>query len=208
MVTARPPRTSASSPSRRQAALEAIASPARQEILTELAEGPRTVKELSHRLGRSRQALHFHVRTLERAGLITVAEVRGTGRERERAYRPVPSASDLRAARLTAGERRSAAKAARGLLRVTEREIARTLREERFGRGREPVPALAVRAKGRLDPAAVEKLHRLLRQMMGIFRAAKGKNPDQRMLALTVVLTPAQVAGAEAARTSRPREKR
>src|SRR5262245_8045290 len=82
---------------RRAGALEAIASPVRQEGMSELGEGPGTVKELAARLGRTRQALHFHVGVLERAGLVEVCGERGEGREKERVYRRRPGAGDLRA---------------------------------------------------------------------------------------------------------------
>ncbi len=69
-----------------RAAVEAVASPARQELLLALGEGRASVRELAARLGRSRSALHYHVGLLERAGMIESVEVRGSGREREAVY--------------------------------------------------------------------------------------------------------------------------
>lgn len=174
---------------RRVAALEAIASPVRQEVMSELGEGSGTVKELAARLGRTRQALHFHIGVLERAGLAEVCGERGEGRERERVYRRVAGASDLRAKRLDRRERAAAARAAQSMLRMTQREVARTIAEERIGPG---LPALVMRAKARLDKASLERFQELMKELGALFRAAKGKNPSERMFALTLVLTPAR----------------
>src|SRR5215475_3442001 len=117
MITPAP--SSRPGPARRAAALEAVASPARQEVMSELGEAPGTVKELAARLGRSRQALHFHVGVLERAGLVEVCGERGEGREKERVYRRRPGAGDLRAgpaSRLTRRERGAAVRAAQSML--------------------------------------------------------------------------------------------
>jgi DNA-binding transcriptional ArsR family regulator len=188
----RPPRRPA--PARHAAALEALASSVRQEVLSELAEGPGTVKDLSRRLGRSRQALHFHMGVLERAELVAIAGERGEGRARERVYRVVAGALDLRARKLGAAERASAARAAQSMLRTTQREIVRTLHEEKLGADRGGVPAIALRAKARLDARTLAEVQRRLLAIARLFRKAKGKNPDRRMLALTVVLTPAREA--------------
>ena len=57
-------------------------------------------------------------------------------------------------------------------------------------RAGEQSTAVAIRAKGRLDAAALKRLHELWREMVGLFREAKGKNQDQPFLAMTIVLTP------------------
>ena len=114
-TTSRPRNTKA-----RLIALEALASPVRQEVISELAEGPGTVKELSSRLSRSRQALHFHIDVLESAGLVEVASIRGEGRAQERVYRVARGAADPRGTNLSARERAAAAKASKAMLRMTE----------------------------------------------------------------------------------------
>lgn len=53
------------------ATLSALAHPARREILTRLAHGEATVKELSAPLDMSGPAVSRHLRVLERAGLIS-----------------------------------------------------------------------------------------------------------------------------------------
>jgi predicted ArsR family transcriptional regulator len=168
----------------------------RQEVVSELGESGGTVKELAARLGRSRQALHFHIGVLEKVGLVEVAGERGEGRERERVYRVVPGSADMRAKRLNRGERAAAAAATRAMLRMTQREVARAIAEERIGPG---LPAMAMRAKARLDAAGLARLKELTTEMAALFRTAKGKNAGERMFALTLVLTPARETRARSA---------
>jgi DNA-binding transcriptional ArsR family regulator len=91
--------------------LKALGHPLRLKVLQVLADadGPRTNRELAARLSVDPGHLHFHVRMLNRAGLIEVVERNG----REKPYRPVAKhfkvgreiraaglASDLQAAQL------------------------------------------------------------------------------------------------------------
>jgi DNA-binding transcriptional ArsR family regulator len=197
------PKSSRKIPSR-AAALEAVASPVRQEVMSELGEGEATVKELAARLGRSRQALHFHVGVLERAGLVEAGGERGEGREKERVYRRCPGAGDLRArgaGPMSRRERAAAVRAAESMLRVTQREVARAVMGGRIGSGEGRAPAVVMRAKARLDKASLARFEELMKEMASLFRGAKGKNQGARMLALTLVLTPAReskVGGADA----------
>jgi DNA-binding transcriptional ArsR family regulator len=181
-------------------ALQALASPIRQEIVSELAEGVGTVKELSARLGRSRQALHHHVGILERAGLVEVDSFRGEGRSRERVYRLVRSRTDLRAKALTPGERNAATKAATALLRLTERELIAAMRRRGPGSSPDEPPIMALRAKARLDAAGTSRLQELLQEITALFSAARGRNRDCRFVALTVTLAPARVSASKSHR--------
>jgi hypothetical protein len=106
----------------------------------------------------------------------------------------VAGATDLRARRLDRRERAAAAKAAAAMLRMTQREVARTIAEEKVGPG---LPAVAMRAKARLDPGSLRRFNELMNELAGLFRAAKGKNEGERMFALTLVLTPVREAGAK-----------
>jgi DNA-binding transcriptional ArsR family regulator len=59
--------------------LTALADPTRREILAQLREGPRSVREIADTLPVSRPAVSQHLRTLREAGLADV-EARGTRR--------------------------------------------------------------------------------------------------------------------------------
>src|SRR6476659_10168409 len=67
--------------------LKALGHPLRLKVLQVLGEsdGPLTNRELASRLAVDPGHLHFHVRMLQRAGLIELAETDG----REKPYRPV-----------------------------------------------------------------------------------------------------------------------
>lgn len=65
------------------AALKALAHPPRIEILDALSGfGPATASMLAERLEESSGATSYHVRQLERHGLVEEVADRGTGRER------------------------------------------------------------------------------------------------------------------------------
>lgn len=71
------------------AQFQALAHPLRQRVLRVLATEPMTNRQLAERLGVAPGRLHFHVRMLERAGLIEIAESRPKGGVVEKYYRPV-----------------------------------------------------------------------------------------------------------------------
>lgn len=50
-------------------------SPTRGAIIRELADGPRSISQLARTLGISPPAVHYHIKILERAGLIAVTRV-------------------------------------------------------------------------------------------------------------------------------------
>lgn len=66
--------------------LQALAHPLRQRVLRLLAGEPRTNKQLASRLDTSPGKLHFHVRELEKAGLIALVEERPKGGIIEKYY--------------------------------------------------------------------------------------------------------------------------
>ena len=81
--------------------LKSLAHPLRVRIYDELsAYGPLTASGLAERLGESSGATSYHLRQLERAGLVREDETRGKGRERWWERRPgsiaIPDARSLR----------------------------------------------------------------------------------------------------------------
>jgi DNA-binding transcriptional ArsR family regulator len=64
----------------------ALAHPLRLQILTLLADTPRTNQQIAELLGESPARLHFHVRELARAGLIHMVEQRPKGGVIEKYY--------------------------------------------------------------------------------------------------------------------------
>jgi DNA-binding transcriptional ArsR family regulator len=181
--------------SKRTAALKALASPARQELISEIGHRGASARELALRLGRSRQALHFHLAALEKAGLIRVVEERGTGREAERVYAVAPGALNLAGSQMSERELALAARATHSMLRLTSREFSAAVERGELTSGTGKPLAVAFRAKGRLDEAGRERLRQLIREMTDLFRAARATTSTERLLAVTVVLTPARESG-------------
>ena len=70
-------------------ATAAVAHPERRALLQALAERPDSAAGLAERLGGSRQRINYHVRALENAGLVELAEERARRGLTERIYRPV-----------------------------------------------------------------------------------------------------------------------
>src|SRR5262245_59943954 len=72
---------------RSKAQLAAISSPVRQEILDGVqALGPGSIAEVAKLLGRPADSLYYHVRTLERLGLLVRTGERRNGRRDEALY--------------------------------------------------------------------------------------------------------------------------
>lgn len=63
--------------------------PERRRLLEALGREPDSAAGLARRLGESRQRLNYHLRALEEAGLVEVAERRRRGNFEERVLRPV-----------------------------------------------------------------------------------------------------------------------
>jgi DNA-binding transcriptional ArsR family regulator len=176
--------------------LDALASPARQELVSQLAEGPATVRELAAALGRTRQALHYHVALLERAGLIKGVGWRGKGVARERVYAVARSRMVVEgtlAPRDLAPTRRAIAAS----LRLTSRELARALAStEVRGKGG-ALEIVALRGKARLTGKDLRSLHDLFARIEALLRRAKSGR-GRRFYAVTLVLVPAGPPGRKA----------
>ena len=163
--------------------LDALGSPHRLEIVSALADaGQASIAELAHRLGRTPHSLYYHVRLLERAGVLVLADTRRSGRRDERVWK---LAGDRILVGATPESPRSiemAAKAADSMLRLTSRELRAAI-------GRTRPEAIGLRMKGRLGKSAVRRVRRLVKELEEIFRNSKSEAPA-RVYALTVVLTP------------------
>lgn len=176
------------------AAIAAIASPVRQELLDTLEAlgGVATVAELAEQLGRPADGLYYHVEILRRAGLF-VAAPRGRSRagRSERRYRtPVPSGRKLalvyrpRDPRNAAGLRG----VVRGMLRIARRDFERALAGGATVNG--PQRELwAARVTGWVSDAELAEINRLLVRLSARMRGTRG-GVRQRLLSLCFVIAP------------------
>jgi DNA-binding transcriptional ArsR family regulator len=68
---------------------QVLLHPARRRLIEALASGPDSASGLARRLGESRQRLNYHLRLLEEAGQVELAEERWKGSQPERVMRLV-----------------------------------------------------------------------------------------------------------------------
>jgi DNA-binding transcriptional ArsR family regulator len=168
--------------------LEALASPARQELISQLGEGPATVRELALALGRSRQALHYHIGLLERAGLVKGTGWRGRGPARERVYGVTRTRMVAQGTSAEPG-REAARKALAATLRLATREVDRALAAPDVRRrGRAPEFA-ALRGRARLTEGDLLELSGLFGRIEAVIRRAK-RGRGKRHYAVTLLLVP------------------
>ena len=111
---------------KRPAQLARVLTPQRIEILEALRHlGPSTVAELAHHLGRAADGLYHHLRCLQRDSAVERDGSRASGGRSATVYRCTTEAIE---ARLTPASkpafRRAWARAAAGVLRTAERELA------------------------------------------------------------------------------------
>jgi DNA-binding transcriptional ArsR family regulator len=194
---------------RDRSAARAIVAPLRQDIVDALdAAGPCSIAELAELLGRPADSLYFHLRKLEKVGLIVEVERRREGRHVFRVY-DVPGhpmtlryAPPIRAADL-AGIARSA-------FRAATKDFAGAVGDESVADKQGPERELwMARAKGWLTKAQLHRVNALLAEVLATVRAGKGRRlsarpgPEraahQKLFALTFGFAPVRVVARGAA---------
>lgn len=187
-------------------ALQAIASPVRQELIAALGDGPATVRELAARLGRSPQALHHHMGILEKGGIVSSVDQREAGARPERVYHLLGDRFTVASRSLSGVAGGAAIRALQAMLRLTGREVVAALGRRdlpRHGPGREIV---ALRGKGRLGPSELKKLNRLIDELQAVLRSGRGSS-ELPVYAVTVVLTRTADRAMSGARSQRNRHR-
>ena len=105
--------------------IEALASPARQELVDSLAvSGPVSIAELASDLGRAPDSLYYHVRRLEQVGLVVRRGTRSAGARGEVMY-------DVPGARMLIDQEPDAAREKQALMRVVSSALRSAERELR-----------------------------------------------------------------------------
>jgi DNA-binding transcriptional ArsR family regulator len=163
------PAAAAESPSlqivRRPDQAQALLNPERRRLIDALASGPDSASGLARRLGETRQRLNYHLRLLEEAGHVELAEERWKGSKPERVMRLVARRYVVDPAILgslaidpdEAGDRFSAAYLV-ALASRAVRELAELLSRAKGKRAR--LAAAAVNTTVRLrSPAAFHEFH-------------------------------------------------
>lgn len=174
-----------------RAALEVLASPARQELISHLAVAPATVAELAQALGRTRQSLYYHLATLEKAGLAKGAGWRGEGRSRERIFQIAVHDLVVGPNLGVRQERDLAARAATAMLRLIGREFRDALADPKIRREGPGRQLAAMRGKARLTARELVRLNALFREIYALLAGARSRRRG-RIYSVTLVVTPSR----------------
>ncbi len=174
---------------RKPAQVRALRSPARQEIVDGLASaGPSSAAELARLLGRTPDALYFHLKALQKVGLVVEREPRKNGRHVAAVY-DLPG-RPLRLVYESPVRRADVAGVVRGALRLSLRDFERGL-----SAGADSSAGRRVlwggRVKGWLSPLEIERVNALLKEVQDVVRNGRPREGTQAV-SLGFVLAPAQ----------------
>ncbi|MDX9911756.1 MAG: helix-turn-helix domain-containing protein [Phycisphaerales bacterium] len=188
--------------------VRALASPVRQEVLDVLMHaGALPAGEIAERMGVAPDGLYFHLRLLERVGLVRRAGSTGAGR-REAALWDVPGRPmvlDYEHGSSTASSRvRRLSPPLDAILRLTRRDVRRALARDQASFSGPRRDVWVARFRGKVSPSELEEINALLAQAAEIVRGARG-GPGSRSVALTFALLPTVESRAD--RTPRTRKK-
>ena len=170
------------------AQLKALASPARQEVIDLLARmGPASIADLGRLLQRPADGLYYHVRALERAGLVRQAGTRVRGGREEALFRSVHPEPALRHDTSPGGNSPAVTAVVASMLRLGARDFRRAAaagNARTEGTRRE---LWAIRVAGWLSPADLAGVNRGMRNLRDALGRRRGAG---RLYAITILLTP------------------
>ncbi|GGA70886.1 hypothetical protein GCM10011521_06260 [Arenimonas soli] len=175
--------------------LRALASTLRQELVDLVqALGQASIPELAAQLQRPADALYYHVRALERAGLLVTVGSRQRGRHVEKLYSTPEPASRLKL-RYRSGKP-TATKPLRDLvasmLRGARRDFDRAIADPDCVLDGELRELWAGRAVGWVTPSELRRLNQLLEEAGALLSSARSPARN-RMYALQFLLSPSDL---------------
>ena len=173
--------------------LKAMADPLRLQILIELGDDTRTVKEVAATLGVRPTRLYYHFKILEQSGLIRVADRRMVSGIEERSYESVAESTTIAPEVIPSGVKKGVVGALLNVVRA-ELELALVSGSMVIGDPEGPVPILSMTAL-QLSPAEVEELQKRLRAIVEEFgdRGEPGEARRQYHAMLAYYLAPSEV---------------
>lgn len=172
------------------AALAALVSPVRQEIVDALeAAGAMSMAELAERIGRPADALYFHVRRLVRVGLVVERAPLKAGRHVKAIYdlpgRPMRIRYD------PAMNRQNLARVVAAAQRIGLRDFTRAVSDsQELGTQRAGHRVVwGGRSKGWLSKSQVREVNRLIEEVQAVFREGR-PGRGRQAVGLSFVLAP------------------
>jgi DNA-binding transcriptional ArsR family regulator len=166
----------------------ALASSARQEIVDVLAEmGTVSVAELAAALNRPADGLYFHLRALQKAGLVKCGGVRSSSGRKEALYRTIAPELSLEYLPRSKSKRKRVTAIVGSMLRLGIRDFKRGLQDESVSVSGERRELWALRKTGRLSMSQIADVNRSIKRLKGAVTSAR---PHGRLYSITVLLTP------------------
>ena len=170
------------------AQLRVLASPLRQEILDLLARtGDAHVSEIASLLGRPADSLYYHLRALERVGLVRSSRARRNGTRGEMQFRAAHRVPTLLHDATPRGNTPAVASIVASMLRLGIRDFRNAAASDGV-RTQGPRRELwALRVTGWLDPDQIAGINR---QIQGLQEAVSRPRSRGKLYAVAVLLTP------------------
>jgi len=173
----------------------AIASPLRLELLGLFVDRkPLSVAEIAQRMGRPATAIHYHVRVLEKAGLLRREGRKRSARRPEVLYLPVADAFKMEHRRDAPDETAAAAlKTLSMAFRIAERDMQAALTNPNSKSSGPYRNVYGGRMHCRLSKQDLAELNRHLRAIEKmLFRAnrSRERSPSDTFVSLTLALMP------------------
>ncbi len=169
------------------------------------AGGPSTIASIALRLARRPDSLYFHVRALQRAGIVMRSGFQGTGRERAAVYDLPARPTRMVYGQTPAQRERRAGPALDSILRLARRDVRRALKADAVVTSHGPERELWVsRMRAWLTPPQLARANALLHELSDLFRESPPRE-DATPIALAFALTPLVETRARAGPGSRSR---
>jgi len=173
-----------------EAPLRALASTVRLDIIdTMLALGKASAPDLARQLGRPADALYYHLRALDRAGLVREVGERKRGRTVEAVYSVRSKRLALSHRPQGRGSREAVQKIVKAMLLTAQREYSAASADANCvvdGPSRELWPS---RSMGWLSKRELTRVNSLLSEL-NVLVSARRSSPDQQLYSLQFLLAP------------------
>ncbi len=187
-------------------ALRSLGSPTRLAIIGALrALGPSSIRELAVYLERPADGLYYHVRNLERAGLVEVVEKRRVWRRFEALYRPTADIFEHSPLVTSSRYRSATARSNRAVLTLAHRHYANALRAVPAEPELETMMEYYI-ANARLTTESARALREKIRNLFD--EVVRDEGVLGRRVAVTVVMTPVVSARRGRKKSGKPARRR
>lgn len=173
----------------------AISSPLRMELIGLFTDGaPLSVATIAERMGRPATAIHYHVRVLEKAGLLRRVGKKQSGRRPEALYLPVADLFKMEQARDAPEETAAMAlKAMATAFRMAERDMKAAFTNPNSKSAGPYRNVFGARMHCRLSKKKLAELNRHLRDIEKMLlrgHRTHEPSPDDAFVSFTVALMP------------------